>query len=408
MRSTLQSFCLLALGFLPSLAFAALTNGKLQVGLVKDEAYLYDKQGKKEPLKTARIFQEGFRVETTPQNTVELILSNGSTLIVSPDTLLEVKTFRQVVSDRIIDGEYQKLDKEPSPSITEIEVIRGKVIGEVRKLNPQSSYTIKTPVGVARIRGTIYTVEFSDNGKGTGTLNIGCVRGSVEATVFAANSGPIAVKPGDQLSVQAPVPKPVEATKPADTAATKPADSTGTKPADDTGTKPADDTGTKPADNTGTKPADNTGTKPADNTATKPADTTASAEPAPPPPPAPVITLAPMNSAQLGSVATTLATVSSLDQGIAATVKNMADNAPPPPPPVAPVTTTNPDGTTTTTTPPPTEVPPSKPLTPPTTATSTSTGGGTSSTDAAIQKVTETVQKTVETQTQTNPSPTGG
>jgi hypothetical protein len=367
MRFTLPSCCLLALGFVPSLAFAALTNGKLQVGIVKDEAYLYDKQGKKEPLKTARIFQEGFRVETTPKNTVELILSNGSTLIVSPDTLLEVKTFRQVVSDRIVEGEYQKLDKEPSPSITEIEVIRGKVVGEVRKLNPQSSYTIKTPVGVARIRGTIYTVEFADNGKGTGTLNIGCVRGSVEATVFAANSGPIAVKPGDQLSVQAPVPKPVEAVKPPDA------------------------TGTKPADATGTKPADATGTP----------------EPAPAPAPAPVISLAPMNSEQLGSVATTLATVSSLDQGVAATVKNMADNAPPPPPPVAPVTTTNPDGTTTTTTP-AAEVPPSKPLTPPTQPTNTSTGGGTSSTDATLQKITDTVQRTVQTETQTNPSPTGG
>ena len=385
MRSLLQSFCLLFLGLTPVLSLAALTNGKLQVGIVKDEAYLYDKQGKKEPLKTARIFQEGFRVETTPKNTVELILSNGSTLIVSPDTLLEVKTFRQVVSDRIVEGEYQKLDKEPSPSITEIEVIRGKVVGEVRKLNPQSSYTIKTPVGVARIRGTIYTVEFADNGKGTGTLNIGCVRGSVEATVFAANSGPIAVRPGDQLSVQAPVPKPVEAVKPPD--------ATGTKPAD-TGTKPPDATGTTPPDATGTKPPD---------TAPAPAP-----EPAPAPAPAPVITLAPMNSDQLGSVATTLATVSSLDQGVAATVKNMADNAPPPPPPVAPVTTTNPDGTTTTTTPPPAEVPPSKPLTPPTQPTNTSTGGGTSSTDATLQKITDTVQRTVQTETQTNPSPTGG
>jgi len=361
MRSLFQSCCLLALGLSPALSLAALTNGKLQVGIVKDEAYLYDKQGKKEPLRTARIFQEGFRVETTPKNTVELILSNGSTLIVSPDTLLEVKTFRQVVSDRIVEGEYQKLDKEPSPSITEIEVIRGKVVGEVRKLNPQSSYTIKTPVGVARIRGTIYTVEFADNGKGTGTLNIGCVRGSVEATVFAANSGPIAVRPGDQLSVQAPVPKPVEAVKPPDATGTKPPDATGT----------------------------------------------AAPEPAPAPAPAPVITLAPMNSDQLGSVATTLATVSSLDQGVAATVKNMADNAPPPPPPVAPVTTTNPDGTTTTTTPPP-EVPPSKPLTPPTQPTNTSTGGGTSSNDAALQRLTDTVQRTVQTETQTNPSPTGG
>ena len=80
MRSLSPFFCLLALGLTPVLSLAALTNGKLQVGIVKDEAYLYDKQGKKEPLKTARIFQEGFRVETTPKNTVELILSNGSTL----------------------------------------------------------------------------------------------------------------------------------------------------------------------------------------------------------------------------------------------------------------------------------------------------------------------------------------
>jgi len=376
MRIPFKQFGFLALGLLPAFAFAALTNGKVQVGLVKDEAYLYDAKGKKEPLKSARVFQEGFRVETTPKNTVELILSNGSTLIVSPDTLLEVKTFRQVVSSLIVDGEYQKLDKEPSPSITEIEVIRGKVIGEVRKLNPQSSYTIKTPVGVARIRGTIYTVEFADNGKGTGTLNVACVRGSVEATVFAANAGPIAVKPGDQLTVQAPVPKPVAPT------------TTGTTPGTGTGTAPGTGTGTAPGTGTG---APETGTAPAPEA----------------PAPAPVIALAPMNSAQLGSVATTLATVSSLDQGIAATVKNMADNAPPPPPPVAPVTTTNPDGTTTTTTPAP-EIPPSKPLTPPTTPTSTSTGGGTTSTEAAIQKVTETVQKTVETQTQTNPSPTGG
>ena len=70
MRSLLQFFCLLALGLTPVLSLAALTNGKLQVGIVKDEAYLYDKQGKKEPLRTARIFQEGFRVETTPKNTV--------------------------------------------------------------------------------------------------------------------------------------------------------------------------------------------------------------------------------------------------------------------------------------------------------------------------------------------------
>lgn len=361
MRSLLQSFCLLSLGLTPVLSLAALTNGKLQVGIVKDEAYLYDKQGKKEPLKTARIFQEGFRVETTPKNTVELILSNGSTLIVSPDTLLEVKTFRQVVSDRIVEGEYQKLDKEPSPSITEIEVIRGKVVGEVRKLNPQSSYTIKTPVGVARIRGTIYTVEFADNGKGTGTLNIGCVRGSVEATVFAANSGPVSVEPGKQISATAPAQS---------TAATTEA------PAPGTTTQPGTET---------TQPG---------VAETAPAGSVA-------------ISMADMDKATISAVGATIAASTSLPAAISQGVEAQAQLAPSADQ-ITPVTVSTPktsssdpvatkaDGT-------PAEAP--KATTAPTAPASTSTGGG-NALDATISKITDTVQQVVEKQQQPNPSPT--
>ncbi len=204
MNTLFRSLMLAVLALLPVVASAALQNGKVQVGMVKGTATLFDPASQQSALASGRVFEQGYRVETSASSTAELILSNGSTLIINPESLVEVRTFRQVVSELIIDGEYQKLDKEPSPSVTEIVVTRGKVIGEVRKLNPQSSYVIKTPVGVARIRGTIYTVQYTTTGANAGKLIVGCVKGSVEATVYAANSGPISVEPGKQISATAP------------------------------------------------------------------------------------------------------------------------------------------------------------------------------------------------------------
>ncbi|MEI6461572.1 MAG: FecR family protein, partial [Verrucomicrobiota bacterium] len=228
MRNLFKPVTLILIALFPALVSAALQNGKVEVGLVKGTATLIDPQAAKKALASGLVFQEGYTVETNLESTAELILSNGSTLIVSPNTLLEVRTFKQVASSLIIEGSYQKLDKEPSPSVTEIEVKRGKVLGEVRKLNPMSSYTIKTPVGVARIRGTIYEVGYEEDKKGMGTLSVSCVRGSVEATVFASSSGPISVAPGTQVTAVAPAPAPAPAAAPAGTAAAPAAAPAGT------------------------------------------------------------------------------------------------------------------------------------------------------------------------------------
>jgi hypothetical protein len=290
-------------------------------------------------------------------STAELILSNGSTLIINPDSLVEVRTFRQVVSELIIEGEYQKLDKEPSPSVTEIVVTRGKVIGEVRKLNPQSSYVIKTPVGVARIRGTIYTVQYSTSGANAGKLVVGCVKGSVEATVYAANSGPISVEPGKQIS------------------ATAPAQSTAAP-----GEAPAPGTA-QPGTNT--QPG---------TTETAPAGSVS-------------ISLADMDRATISSIGATIAASTSLPAAISQGVEAQAQLAPTADQ-ITPVTVstpkatssdpvaTNADGT-----------PVAKATTPPTAPASTSTGGG-NALDATISKITDTIQQVVEKQQQPNPSPT--
>ena len=385
MRNLFKPVILILIALFPALASAALQNGKVEVGLVKGTATLIDPQAAKKALASGLVFQEGYTVETNLESTAELILSNGSTLIVSPNTLLEVRTFKQVSSSLIIEGSYQKLDKEPSPSVTEIEVKRGKVLGEVRKLNPMSSYTIKTPVGVARIRGTIYEVGYEEDKKGMATMSVGCIRGSVEATVFASSSGPVSVAPGQQVTATAPAPpKPAAEEKPADA----PAPAAGTA-----------------------APAAGTAA-PAAGTAAAPA----AAEPAPPAPPvAPVtITTSVMDSKTLSSIAQTLATSTSLPPTIAQEVSAQATLAPPPVE-VKPAAAPAADGSTApaadgaaapaadaTAPAAPTTTAPSAPV-------STSTGGGGGSAiDQLVQKITDTVQQNVEKAVQTNPSGTGG
>ena len=390
MRNLLKPVILILIALFPALVSAALQNGKVEVGLVKGTATLIDPKAAKKALASGLVFQEGYTVETNLESTTELILSNGSTLIVSPNTLLEIRTFKQVASNLIIEGSYQKLDKEPSPSVTEIEVKRGKVLGEVRKLNPMSSYTIKTPVGVARIRGTIYEVGYEEDKKGMATMSVGCVRGSVEATVFASSSGPVSVAPGQQVTVVAPAPpKPAAEEKPA--AAPAAADGTAAPAA---------------------APA-------------APAAAPAAAEPAPPAPPvAPVsITTSVMDSKTLSSIALTLASSTSLPPSIASEVKVLAAVAPPPVE-AKPAAAAAPaadgtaapaaDGSAA-----PAAAPAAAPTAETATAAPTSTtpmaptptstgGGGGSAIDSLVQKITDTVQQTVEKAVQTNPSGTGG
>jgi hypothetical protein len=359
MNTLFRSLTLAALALLPVVASAALQNGKVQVGMVKGTATLFDPASKQSALASGRVFEQGYRVETSASSTAELILSNGSTLIVNPESLVEVRTFRQVVSELIIDGEYQKLDKEPSPSVTEIIVTRGKVIGEVRKLNPQSSYVIKTPVGVARIRGTIYTVQYSTVGANAGKLVVGCVKGSVEATVYAANSGPVSVEPGKQISATAPAQS---------TAASGEAPAPGT-------TQPGAET---------TQPG---------VAETAPAGSVS-------------ISLADMDKATISAVGATIAASTSLPAAVSQGVEAQAQLAPTADQ-ITPVNVTTPKTTSSDPVATNADGTPAAPkaTTAPTAPVSTSTGGG-NALDATISKITDTVQQVVEKQQQPNPSPT--
>lgn len=199
MSSFFKHLGMVAFALLPILSSAALQTGKVQVGKISGTVTLIDAKAQRKPLATGATFQEGSLVETGVNSTAELVFSNGASVVLTPNSLLELRTFRQVPSADIV-SPYRQIEKDPSPSVTELEVPRGKIIGEVRKLNALSTFTVKTPAGLVRIRGTVFTVEYRVGPDGVGHIVVDCVRGSVETTVFSSNAGPVTVEPGMQVS----------------------------------------------------------------------------------------------------------------------------------------------------------------------------------------------------------------
>ncbi len=199
MKSFIKYLGMVAFALLPILSSAALQVGKVQVGKVSGTVTLIDGKAQRKPLANGTTFQEGSLVETGVNSTAELVFSNGASVVLTPNTLIELRTFRQVPSADITDP-YRQIEKDPSPSVTELEVPRGKIIGEVRKLNALSTFTVKTPAGLVRIRGTVFTVEYRVGPDGVGRIVVDCVRGAVETTVFSSNAGPVTVEPGMQAS----------------------------------------------------------------------------------------------------------------------------------------------------------------------------------------------------------------
>ena len=100
------------------------------------------------PLQTGEILKTGAIVKTGAKSQADLFLGvNGSMLRLAANT--ELKFTRLAIEESPIESIAQ----------TEMELTSGRVIGNVRKLPMGSSYVIKTPKGVAKVKGTVYDIN---------------------------------------------------------------------------------------------------------------------------------------------------------------------------------------------------------------------------------------------------------
>ena len=129
-------------------AQAETRNGQALVQAVSGEATMLVDGNKWLPLQTGQLLKTGAVVKTGAKSRADLFLGiNGSLLRLAADT--ELKFNRLAVEIAPI---------EPIAK-TEMELRRGRVIGNVRKLPMGSSYVIKTPMGEANVKGTVYDIN---------------------------------------------------------------------------------------------------------------------------------------------------------------------------------------------------------------------------------------------------------
>ncbi len=138
---------LVAAGFL----FAAQANardGQAIVQSVSGEATMLVDDSKWLPLQTGQLLKTGAVVKTGANSRADLFLGiNGSMLRLAANTELKFS--------------HLAIEESPIESIaqTEMELRSGRVIGNVRKLPMGSSYVIKTPKGMAKVKGTVYDIN---------------------------------------------------------------------------------------------------------------------------------------------------------------------------------------------------------------------------------------------------------
>jgi hypothetical protein len=113
---------------------------------------------------TSTLITEGQVVETGPNSSVVLVLSNGAVVNVRADARLEITQFLQNPFSSTF--KVGQATSEPSTSATKLTLRKGEIISQVKKLNREagSSFTVETPVGAAGIRGTAFRLGYTTSG----------------------------------------------------------------------------------------------------------------------------------------------------------------------------------------------------------------------------------------------------
>lgn len=162
------------------LSEAQAADGKAIVRAVRGKAEFSDSNsGGWTMLKVGKVLKAGAKVRTLNQSQVDLFLgANGPVLRVTEDTELGLDklNLEQGGADAVIE--------------TQLDLTSGRILGRVEKLAAASKYEVKTPQGVAAIKGT----EFDISARGA----IRVYDGQVVVTGAGVPGGSITLNAGEQ------------------------------------------------------------------------------------------------------------------------------------------------------------------------------------------------------------------
>ena len=162
-------------------------QGEAKVRQIKGSAKYTTDGGVWIPLKVGTVLRAGSTLQTAPESIVDLDLGvNGPVVRVTPSTTLGLDklTHAGTGMDSVVE--------------TKLNVQNGTIIGNVKKLARASKYEIKTPNGVAGIRGTDYVVSVQKLADGTFRVTFTDITGTL-VVVAMVNGQPqtVVLNPGD-------------------------------------------------------------------------------------------------------------------------------------------------------------------------------------------------------------------
>jgi hypothetical protein len=183
-------------------SWAQTQAGQVKAARVENQVLRLAADGSSAPLKDGDILTEHDTVTTGKGASVVLVFMNGSSIKLGADSRLAIDEFKMdPLAEDINPGSLQA---EPSVSKTTLNLAYGEMVGDVKKLNTSSSYSIKTPVGAAGIRGTIFRIVFRPAADGKAFFTVSTADGRVVMEGITSQSIPI--NAGKEVVVEIDVP----------------------------------------------------------------------------------------------------------------------------------------------------------------------------------------------------------
>jgi hypothetical protein len=178
-------------------------HGSIKIARLSGEVFAIDHAtGLKTKLSLNSLVSDGQTVETGPDASVVLAFSNGAVVNVKENSTLSVEEFLQnpfSSAFRLRDAMH-----EPSVSTTRLDLLRGEIVSQVKKLNRDagSSFTVETPVGAAGIRGTAFLISFHSEG-GTAHFVLSMAEGLIR--FLPLHGHPVEVPAGKEVNASASI-----------------------------------------------------------------------------------------------------------------------------------------------------------------------------------------------------------
>ena len=181
---------LVASVFATATAYAAAQAGGIEAGAVSGTATYVNAEGVRVQVMPGQKIPAGVLLETGPNSTLELFLSNGAKVVLQPGTQLRITNFTQDGNGGSVPTTgFAGIASEPTSSSLQLQLGKGGVVVDASRLNPLSQLQVKTPFITASTNSAVFSLEMAGARQIVNTVS-GVVSVQQAATIGASINVP--------------------------------------------------------------------------------------------------------------------------------------------------------------------------------------------------------------------------